>query len=660
MSKRNLPIIIQQEFIDFLCGKIDEIPEINIVETVSECAENHRIIGKGLTANPGKFSWTITPYNREIADCMSDSSPVLECYVIKPTQVGFTVCVTENDILYDIKHGIGPVTYVGGTQEMAQQQVAIRIDEMISQSGMQHKIKPNITKRKGKSTGDTSDVKQYGGSFARFIGPNSESRAASLPAKKLHLDEMDKYPVQLAANGMVMGDIVEKLIRRQDSYGSLRKTLGGSTPKQKSISRIEPLVESGDMRYYNITCKKCGMQHPILWHYFKWEKTEDGKIDLQFEHVDGKDIITKDPCYLECPGCGYKLREKDKFDVMQEKGRGGTAEWIPTKKPDRPFVQSYIINGLMGQRTWVDIALQFIEVKDDPLKFPDFINDVLGETWKENEFKPDINELMQLAQEFEHWPIGFIKKEVIFLTLAADIQKDRIEAGLIGWGRNKQGYMIDYWTFEGDPASVENKSWKALSEKIYAKYKREDGQEMFVQYAFIDSQYLSDTVDLFCDGFPYSENTMAGVYPIQSRETQDKIVKQFKSNIKTPVVGLHDQALKRALYNVLRKKPQGPGSFPGYYLHFSEEYGPEFYKQLTSEEIVSVKIKGVVKGIKILNTKQKRNEVLDIVKMNMAALQYSMDRYFFVLNNSLKSQKRNEVQEDTSLFFDSMEELLFD
>ena len=68
----------------------------------------------------------------------------------------------------------------------------------------------------------------------------------------------------------------------------------------------------------------------------------------------------------------------------------------------------------------------------------------------------------------------------------------------------------------------------------------------------------------------------------------------------------------------------------------------------------------VIKGIKILNTKQKRNEVLDIVKMNMAALQYSMDRYFFVLNNSLKSQKRNEVQEDTSLFFDSMEELLFD
>ena len=66
--------------------------------------------------------------------------------------------------------------------------------------------------------------------------------------------------------------------------------------------------------------------------------------------------------------------------------------------------------------------------------------------------------------------------------------------------------MIDYWSFEGDPSSVENKSWKELSDKILTKYIREDGQEMYVMLAGIDSQDLSDTVDLFCDGFTYNDN----------------------------------------------------------------------------------------------------------------------------------------------------------
>jgi len=178
--------------------------------------------------------------------------------------------------------------------------------------------------------------------------------------------------------------------------------------------------------------------------------------------------------------------------------------------------------------------------------------------------------------------------------------------------------------------------------------------------AFIDSQYLSDTVDLFCAGFPYADGSIAGVYPVQSRETQDKIVKEFSSNIKTPVVGLHDQELKRALYNILGKKPQGAGMFPSYYLHFSYEYGNEFYKQLTAEEIVPIKIKGVQKGIKILNTKQRRNEVLDTCKMNLAAFQYCLDRYFNILNKSEKNQKRKQTQEDAEIFFDAIENMLYE
>jgi phage terminase large subunit GpA-like protein len=659
MMKKNYPTYIQQDMIDFLCSKIDEIRELNVAQTVSEWAEQNRSIGKGLTANPGPFSWTITPHNREIADCLSDSSQILEVYVIKPTQVGFTVGVTENHIGYCIEHGIGPLTYMGGDQTMAEQQMQIRIDEMIHQSGLKDKIKANVHKKKGKSTGDTTEVKQYSGTFMRVIGPNSESKAASLPARILHLDEMDKYPVQLAQNGVLMGDIVEKACRRTDSYKNLKKVLGGSTPKEKSISRIEPLVESGDMRYYNIKCKECDNKHPLLWTQFKWDKTPDGKIDYRFEEVNGKQSITKDPTYHECPFCGYKLREKDKWEVMQEVGRGGTAEWIPTKKADKPFVRSYLINGLMGQRTWLDIALQFLEVKDDMLRYPDFVNDVLGETFAMDREKPEVHELLQVSREFEQYPRGHIPKDVIYLTLACDVQADRLEYGVMGHCRDRKKILINYWVSHGNPSFIEDDCWKELEEKIrHTQYRREDGIMMGIQYAGIDSQYLSSVVDFFCAKFDYMQHMLSGVFPIQSRDEQNPKVKEVSSNIETPVLCIADQSFKRSLYSCLKKRPFGPNQYPSWYIRFSHEYPEEFFKELTSEEIVPVKIKGVVKGYKIDNIKGRRNEALDITKYNLALDEYAYIRFFNQVNSYRKSIKQNEVDMSYSVFIQHMEDLL--
>lgn len=660
LPKFIIPEDIQDDMHIFMQTIIQAFPKSAIVKKVSEWAEEKRTIGAGLTARPGKADFKVTPYLREIADTASDCSPVQESYTIKGTQLGFSVMVLENHIGYCIEYGIGPLLYVGGDAAMAEEVMEKRVDEMIFSAGLQGKIKANIEKRKGKSTGDRSDSKSYSGTFMRAVGPNSESKLRTFPMRILHLDEMDIYPQRITKGTDITADPVEKAERRADSYGNLKKIIGGSTPKDEATTRIEKKVNEGDKRYYNITCPKCGSQFPLLWSNFKWDKTEDGKPDIRTEIINGVETITKDPTYFKCINdkCTWRLYHKDKREILQEKGYGGTAEWIPTKKPDRPFVQSYVLPAWYGFRTWIDIVIQWDRVKDDPFLLPTFVNDVMAETWKENTAKPNDSELYLLAQEYEHWNIGDIKKNILFLTITVDVQKDRLEGGLVGWGRDRQGYLIDYWTFEGNPAVLEDKCWKQLSERILKKYVREDGQEMFVQIAFIDSQYLSDTVDLFCDSFPYDPTEIGGVFPIQSRDSQDKLIKRYKSNIKTPVIGLHDQQLKLALYNVLRKRPQSVGVYPHYYLHFSHNYGPELYKQLTSEEIVKITVKGEVRGVKILNTKQRRNETLDIMKMSLGAFQFAMDKYFELLNEQRKLQKRPEVQENSELFFDYMEENL--
>jgi phage terminase large subunit GpA-like protein len=646
--------------LDFIFDKVEKIPEFNVAETVSEWAARKRTIGKGLTANPGPFDWKVTPYLREIADNQSDNSPVTETYVIKATQVGFTVGVLENHLGYCIEYGLGPLLYISGDQAMAEEQFEKRVDEMIQSADLKDKIKPNIHKKKGKSTGDRADSKSYGGTFMRAVGPNSESKLRSFPMRFLHEDEIDVYPQKIVKNGSSTGDTLKKAERRTDSYQNLKKIIGGSSPKEDSDSRIKKKVFEGDSRFYNVNCPSCNFKHPLIWSNFKWEKTNEGKIDVKYKKISGFDVISKDPTYFECPNCNFKIKEKHKYDLLLEKGYGGTAEWVPTKNPERPFVRSYHIPGWLGFRTWLDIAIEWENVKDDPFLLPDFVNDVMGETWKESDQKPDQHLLLQIAQEYENWPRGHICNDIVFLAITCDVQKDRLEAGLLGFGRNKQIYAIDYWVFKGETNVLEDVCWKELYEKITTKYTREDGQELFVQSAFIDSQYLSEVVDAFCDQFDYRSENISGVFHIQSRETQDKMVTEFQSNIKTPVVGLHDQKLKHVLYSMLRKKPNGPGQFPGHYFHFSNEYAEEFFDQLTSEEIVTVVVKGAVKGTKILNTKQKRNEVLDIMKMGLGVYQYMMDRYFKILNENRKLQKLAPLQESSSLFMDYMEGLLYE
>ena len=123
-----LPDSITDEMDDWFSSIVSSFPEQNITETVSEWAERKRVLGTGLTARPGRFDYNNTPYLREIADCLSDSSPVQEIYFMKATQIGANVGILENHQGYCIDYGIGPVLFISGDQRMAEESMEKRVD----------------------------------------------------------------------------------------------------------------------------------------------------------------------------------------------------------------------------------------------------------------------------------------------------------------------------------------------------------------------------------------------------------------------------------------------------------------------------------------------------------------------------------------------------
>ncbi len=168
-----IPPDILDEMHEYIQSKISAFPREAITEKVSEWAERKRTIGSGLTARAGRVDFSVTPFLREIVDCLSDNSPIQEVYLIKGTQLGGSVMVLENHMGYCIDYGIGPLLYVGGDDKMAQDVIEKRVDEMIYSAGLQGKIKANIEKAKGKSKGDRKEANNIRELYKRC---NAQSR----------------------------------------------------------------------------------------------------------------------------------------------------------------------------------------------------------------------------------------------------------------------------------------------------------------------------------------------------------------------------------------------------------------------------------------------------------------------------------------------------
>ena len=76
--------------------------------TVSEWADQYRLLSQRASAEAGRWRTARTPYLREIMDALSSSSPYERVVFMKGAQIGGTEC-GNNWLGYIIHHAPGPV-----------------------------------------------------------------------------------------------------------------------------------------------------------------------------------------------------------------------------------------------------------------------------------------------------------------------------------------------------------------------------------------------------------------------------------------------------------------------------------------------------------------------------------------------------------------------
>ncbi len=553
--------------------------------TVSEWADLHRWLSSRASAEPGRYRTARTPYMREIMNALSPSHPAQRVVFMKAAQIGATEA-GNSFIGFVMHHAPGPMLAVQPTVELAKRNSRQRIDPLIEESpALRERVQP----ARSRDAGNTQLSKDFPGGVLVMTGANSAVGLRSMPARYVFLDEVDAYP----ASADEEGDPVALAEARSLTFAHRRKVFLVSTPTIRGVSRIEREYEASDQRRYVVPCPLCGHRQWLTFERLRWEK---GRPETAAYH---------------CEGCEQPFGEHHKAAML------GAGEWRATATSQNPRTIGFHLSALYsppGWKSWIDIARdkEMASGSDEAERV--FRNTVLGETWVESGDAPD---WQRIADRREDWAAGAVPAGALFLTAGADVQKDRIEVDVWGWGRGLESWLIDHIVIPHAPGDP--RAWAALDQMLGRTWQHAHAAAVRLARLAIDTGYESSAV--------YSWARRAGVAQVAPIKGADGF------NRASPVTGptfvdlsLGGKRLRRGArlwtvavstfkaetYRFLRlDRPDMDGdAFPPGTVHVPTWADAEWLKQLVAEQLVTVRNR---RGFGRLEWQKlrERNEALD-------------------------------------------------
>ncbi|MBF0401389.1 MAG: phage terminase large subunit family protein [Magnetococcales bacterium] len=546
--------------------------------TVSEWADANRMLSTVSAKEPGRWKTSRTPYLREVMDCLSESSPHQVVVAMMASQVGKTEAGL-NWIGSIIHLTPGPILMVQPTLGTAKTYSKQRLAPMVDASPV---LRGLVLDPRSRDSGNTMLLKEFRGGLLCIVGSNSSAALSSMPIRFLFCDEVDRFEGDIDDQG----DPVGLAMRRTNTYGNNKKVFLTSTPTIKGFSRIEKAFLESDQRYYWVPCPHCNEKQILEWAQILWP---DGQPELA--------------CY-SCIHCKKEIAEFHKTWMLQN------GEWVASAPgPNKPA--GFHLNGLycpLGWNSWGSIAIEFLKKKGDPFQLKEWTNTVLAQTWEEQSEKLDGAGLIQRRENFGlNLPEG-----IVCITAGVDVQDDRLEMEIVGWGRNEESWSLDHIKIYGDPTSPP--VWQDLDLLIQRQFPHSrELPDLRIRAVAIDSGHHTSIVYAFCK----ARNKLR-VWPVKGFAGPGRLIwpKAGRSNNKERVTmfSIGVDTAKDAIYKRLSITNPGPG-----YCHFPQDRDAEWFVQLTSEKVRT----RYVKGRKIREWYKKdgdRNEALDCRVYAMAAL----------------------------------------
>lgn len=466
-----------------------------------------------------------------------------------------------------------------------------RIDPTFRHSpGLRGKLEtPKEGRTNSRKSSDTIRMKHFPGGYIAMVGANSPTGLSSRPIRIVLGDEVDRMPMDTGEGSPL------RLAKQRATNFHNKKLLWVSTPTKRGESNIELMWERSDKRFFNIPCRDCGTLSAWKWDQIRWDK--DAQNNVIYESVRHV-----------CPACDATIRGNGMPDVQLLR----EGAWIATDtSPGR--IAGFHLSSLYSP--WVtlsELVQEFVDAARARNRngMQEFVNLKLGELFEESH---DTLSQEGLHKRREYYDAE-VPEEVLILTAGVDIQERYIAAEVVGWGKGRESWGIEYRIIPGDPTQPE--VWDQLDEFLLKTRYTPSGVGLSVVCTCVDSG--DQTTDVYRYTKPRESRR---VYAIKGSGTVGRpfISKPTNNNRVGALlwtIGVNDG--KSSLLTRLAVEDEGPG-----YCHFPRKgeagYDGEYFKGLLSERWSRTIVNGKVQaGWRKIH---ERNEPLDCRVYATAAIE---------------------------------------
>jgi phage terminase large subunit GpA-like protein len=568
--------------------------------------------------------WRAYPYQVAILDCIGNDD-IQEVDFQKSARVGYSKMILAA-IGYFAEHKRRNQALWQPTDEDSDGFCKGELEPMFRDVPILSSVFPHFLQ---KHKSNTLREKKFLGCMLHLRGGKAAKNYRRISVDVAYLDELDGFDQDIEKEGAPYN-----LARKRTEGAIFPKIIVGTTPKLANLSHIEARVRAAEHVFlFHIPCPHCGHEHPLIWGGQGDIKETCGFI---WRDEDAESVR-----HL-CPGCGGLYGQADYLTVAPRGGyvdpetgvridaEGRFRDLTGARLPTPRHIAFKIWTAYSPQAAWAEIVREFLAARakagaGDNTALKTFTNTTLGEPWQEDVEQTDANALVQRAEPF---PLRLVPRGVLVLAAFIDIQNDRFELVVWGFGRGEEMWTVDYRVIPNVNPFLES-DWAVLDEHLDYAYPHARGGTLTIEIAGIDTGYATHQAYRFCRTrerrriFATKGESREG-QPIKSRralvDVKQKTGRPLKHGCKLHFIGA--DAAKDTLHGRLQVDVPGPG-----YIHFSHQLPPVFYQQLTAEVRVVQKTQGqhVYKWVKPNGAT--RNEVLDCTVGCLWGLEMLAERY---------------------------------
>jgi phage terminase large subunit GpA-like protein len=426
---------------------------------LSEWADRHRILSSESSAEPGQWVTSKAPYEREIMDAISD--PFCPRVVVqKASQVGITDSAILNPVGYFMDEDPCPILVVQPTIELAEAFSTDRLTPMLRDSP---RLRNKVSDVRSRDSSNTLRRKSFKGGYVALGGANSAASLSGRPVRVVLLDEVDRYP----ASAGTEGNPLQLAIARTSAFWN-RKIVIVSSPGIKGVSHIEREMEESTKEHWYLPCPDCGTMQILEWDRIRFR---------DYTH--------------RCLSC-HEHNEKHLW-------LAGEGEWrAHTPRGGRILTRGFYLSGLYNP--WIEwdvLVAEFMravraneEGDIEPLKA--FRNTRLGQLHDDTGQRVEIDLYKDRREVYEHE----IPDGVLALTAGIDVGDYGLNYEIVGWGKGRESWGIEYGILDGDPR--EQDVWDLLDAHVYKRFfTTSDDKKMRVRKIAVDSGHAADFVYVY-------------------------------------------------------------------------------------------------------------------------------------------------------------------